>query len=422
VRLSSQVGNLTNVPDPRPPTWTIQEVSRHNRRDDCWMVIRNKVYDVTSYMEYHPGGPEELMRGAGSDATALFAEAHSWVNFESLLASCLLGELDPSAPDHKTGCGAESSTPVTAKETAPAASASSVEEAPPALLSDASLDWHAVSLAGRRVCSPPRADVVCEVFSFRLSDPAAWLWPPGLPAGKHVQIGMEIDSALVADSASRRLAGHVVSDSALVVREFTPVALRPGAFDLAIKLYPRGKLSRRLASLSVGSQVLVRGPRGAFSYHRGKATIQGAAELPVKELLLAGGGSGVTPALQVARHALEDPEDAAKVSILVCHSSPDSAMLLDEFTDLATRFPDRCTLTVAFSSYPGHESSLPVSVVSEGVPRVVRGRVGRELLDMAWPKPHADQAIAWSGPPGFNDAVDVTARACYFLASRMHVF
>ncbi len=57
------------------------------------MVIRNCVYDVTEYIPYHPGGIPELMKGAGKDATALFNEVHRWVNFDSILRSCLQGYL-----------------------------------------------------------------------------------------------------------------------------------------------------------------------------------------------------------------------------------------------------------------------------------------------------------------------------------------
>ena len=44
-------------------------------------------------MDYHPGGEEELLRGAGIDATNLFNEVHRWVNYESMLKACLVGKL-----------------------------------------------------------------------------------------------------------------------------------------------------------------------------------------------------------------------------------------------------------------------------------------------------------------------------------------
>lgn len=69
------------------------ELATHNKPGDVWMAIRGKVYNVTSYLDFHPGGVDELMRGAGKDATKLFDEVHAWVNYESLLAKCYIGPL-----------------------------------------------------------------------------------------------------------------------------------------------------------------------------------------------------------------------------------------------------------------------------------------------------------------------------------------
>uniref|UniRef100_A0A182QPT9 Cytochrome-b5 reductase n=1 Tax=Anopheles farauti TaxID=69004 RepID=A0A182QPT9_9DIPT len=69
------------------------ELAKHDRAEDAWMAIRGKVYNVTRYMNFHPGGADELMRGVGKDATRLFEEVHAWVNYESLLAKCYIGPL-----------------------------------------------------------------------------------------------------------------------------------------------------------------------------------------------------------------------------------------------------------------------------------------------------------------------------------------
>ena len=34
------------------------EVAKHKSQDDVWMVIHNKIYDVTKYLDDHPGGME----------------------------------------------------------------------------------------------------------------------------------------------------------------------------------------------------------------------------------------------------------------------------------------------------------------------------------------------------------------------------
>ena len=53
---------------------TPEELAKHNTETDCWIAFRGHVYNVTPYMEFHPGGVDELMRAAGSDGTQLFDE------------------------------------------------------------------------------------------------------------------------------------------------------------------------------------------------------------------------------------------------------------------------------------------------------------------------------------------------------------
>ncbi|CAL1293789.1 unnamed protein product [Larinioides sclopetarius] len=70
-----------------------RELAKHSTRTDAWIALRGKVYNITHYLEYHPGGEDELMRGAGKDATDLFNQVHRWVNAESMLQKCFIGIL-----------------------------------------------------------------------------------------------------------------------------------------------------------------------------------------------------------------------------------------------------------------------------------------------------------------------------------------
>ncbi|XP_025936026.1 cytochrome b5 reductase 4 isoform X3 [Apteryx rowi] len=72
---------------------TEDELAKHNKKEDCWICIRGLVYNVTPYMEYHPGGEDELMQAAGTDGTDLFDQVHRWVNYESMLKECLVGRM-----------------------------------------------------------------------------------------------------------------------------------------------------------------------------------------------------------------------------------------------------------------------------------------------------------------------------------------
>lgn len=56
---------------------TAAEVALHNNRDDCWIIIAGKVYDVTDWAPHHPGGAGIARMYAGKDATAEFGDYHS---------------------------------------------------------------------------------------------------------------------------------------------------------------------------------------------------------------------------------------------------------------------------------------------------------------------------------------------------------
>lgn len=53
-------------------TITVSQVAQHNNYNDCWVIISNKVYNVTSYINMHPAGPEKIILYCGKDATTAF--------------------------------------------------------------------------------------------------------------------------------------------------------------------------------------------------------------------------------------------------------------------------------------------------------------------------------------------------------------
>jgi cytochrome b involved in lipid metabolism len=72
---------------------TLEELATHNSQYDCWTAYKGKVYDVTQYLHYHPGGVQKLMLGAGKDCTAMYDKFHPWVNAETMLGKCIIGTL-----------------------------------------------------------------------------------------------------------------------------------------------------------------------------------------------------------------------------------------------------------------------------------------------------------------------------------------
>ncbi|OJJ03699.1 hypothetical protein ASPVEDRAFT_63324 [Aspergillus versicolor CBS 583.65] len=53
------------------------EISNHNAPDDCWIVVDNQVWDVTDFLDKHPGGSTIILKYAGRDATKAYSEVHT---------------------------------------------------------------------------------------------------------------------------------------------------------------------------------------------------------------------------------------------------------------------------------------------------------------------------------------------------------
>ncbi|CAH7682785.1 cytochrome b5-like heme/steroid binding domain-containing protein [Phakopsora pachyrhizi] len=74
---------------------TRSELKEHRSLKDgeVWSSFNGKVYNLTSYLDFHPGGRKELLRVGGKDGTELFMKTHAWISVESMMDACLIGFL-----------------------------------------------------------------------------------------------------------------------------------------------------------------------------------------------------------------------------------------------------------------------------------------------------------------------------------------
>ncbi len=73
--------------------FTMDEVKKHNKKKDAWLVIDKKVYNVTPWISKHPGGMI-ILKGIGKDATSLFKKfSHPSYVKKNILPQFLIGEI-----------------------------------------------------------------------------------------------------------------------------------------------------------------------------------------------------------------------------------------------------------------------------------------------------------------------------------------
>lgn len=89
--------------------FTREEIEKHDKDDDCWIVVDNKVYDVTSVLAWHPGGKTSIMTHAGKchyETTEEFASIHDDFAYQKLHGTA---DPPPSAlPRHASYSSADS--------------------------------------------------------------------------------------------------------------------------------------------------------------------------------------------------------------------------------------------------------------------------------------------------------------------------
>ncbi|XP_020797291.1 cytochrome b5 [Boleophthalmus pectinirostris] len=75
--------------------YTLEDIRVHNMSNDTWLIIHDKVYDITSFLEEHPGGEEVLLEQAGADATESFEDVGHSTDAREMLEQYYVGELHP---------------------------------------------------------------------------------------------------------------------------------------------------------------------------------------------------------------------------------------------------------------------------------------------------------------------------------------
>ncbi|XP_037085610.1 cytochrome b5-like [Pollicipes pollicipes] len=85
--------------------FSLKEVQQHTGDPDIWMIIHNRVYDVTKFMDEHPGGEEVLRDMAGKEATENFEDVGHSTDAREMMKEFEIGEL--AEADQKTTNPAE---------------------------------------------------------------------------------------------------------------------------------------------------------------------------------------------------------------------------------------------------------------------------------------------------------------------------
>ena len=163
-----------------------------------------------------------------------------------------------------------------------------------------------------------------------------------------------------------------------VFRPYTPVSSDNGSVTFMVKKYEGGKGSTKMHSLKPGDNLKFK-------------SLQELKYVPneYSEILLIGGGSGITPLYQLTKAVLDNPQDKTKLALIYANNSTEDILLKKEFEELKGRFPDRFK-TIFITKDGGNGSE--------------KGYVTREMIGKLWEKKNG-QTVLLSGPPAMIEAI-----------------
>uniref|UniRef100_A0A671V5X5 Cytochrome b5 reductase 4 n=1 Tax=Sparus aurata TaxID=8175 RepID=A0A671V5X5_SPAAU len=362
---------------------TQEELQKHNTRDDCWTCIRGMVYNVTPYMDYHPGGEEELMKAAGIDGTELFDQVHRWVNYESMLKECLVGRMATAIKGTHTFA---LSISVSVRKQAKRKWTSLGQ---PLEFHNTFLRKKDRALFYRNCVLVSKTEVNHNTHVFRLQLPRGTV--RHVPVGKHVYL-----KALIKDTE--------------VVRPYTPVDQTMAAAShhssqdsdlyLMIKVYPDGVLTQHLNSLQIGDLISVSGPEGTFSLRPLR---------DVTHLYLLAAGTGFTPMARLIRLALQDIDTIRKTKLLFFNRQEEDVLWHRELDELAAndeRFQVEYVLSVPSDGWTGR-----------------KGRVDECILKDFLSRPDVSKCYACvCGPTAFTELTIGLLKQQGFSEEELHAF
>ncbi|KAI9840967.1 MAG: hypothetical protein M1837_001096 [Sclerophora amabilis] len=97
---AGKVSKPSNVKDFKVPEteFSMEEVAKHNKKEDNWVVVKGIVLDVTNWVDEHPGGPQALFTHMGQDATEEFEMLHDDEVIPKYAANIVIGRVQGQEP------------------------------------------------------------------------------------------------------------------------------------------------------------------------------------------------------------------------------------------------------------------------------------------------------------------------------------
>ncbi|KAG0674167.1 NADH-cytochrome b5 reductase [Kluyveromyces marxianus] len=173
----------------------------------------------------------------------------------------------------------------------------------------------------------------------------------GLPIGQHISVQANINGKEI-------------------VRSYTPTSLDSdsvGFFELLIKSYEKGNISKHFAELKIGDKIKVRGPKGFYQY------VPNMCE----EIGMIAGGTGIAPMYQIMKAIFANDADKTKVSLVYGNQTEEDILLKKELDAFVAKKPDQFNiyymLDKAPESWTGGVGYITADIMKDHLPTPADG-------------------------------------------------
>ncbi|KAL0479722.1 nitrate reductase (NAD(P)H) [Acrasis kona] len=287
-------GWMEELTTPIKPTiqntyFSLDEIKKHNKENDCWLIIDNEVYDVTTYMKDHPGGSDSILVYGGKDVSQVFWLVHAMDATEMKERFCI-GTVMPSS--------------------------SSIKNTKSDLNPKRFIKAHLIK----------KVNLNHDTISMRFKVGNV----TGMPIGQHVLFGAMINNDYVVRPYTPTYPIHQNEDE--------------GVLEFVIKVYketknkPGGKMSCYLNEMKQGDVMQVKGPTGPILYHQnGMLTIHNKS-VKALQLNMIAGGTGITPMFQIIRKVLECSGDDTLIKMVYANNTLEDILLKKELEELQNKY------------------------------------------------------------------------------------
>ncbi|KAI2626254.1 ferredoxin reductase-like protein [Xylaria nigripes] len=430
--------------------YTLKEVAAHNTPGDLWMVIHGNVYNVTEYLEDHPGGADVFLEAAGKDATEGYDNAGHSEDADVIMASYRVGKLQ-GAPSKgansnvRVSVGATPSKPETAPNSTKTVTSLGVASALalgtvglyrvagqrgmlvtlPKISLPRSLDTRSQGLGflgGFLITSAVFAiagSVLSRRFLRRIQTyPSFTNYLPHAKLPKRAELEPHDQSGWLRSTTFQTLPlvkkDLVAPNTYLMTFELpNPNAVLglPTGQHVAITTTVDGQAVTRSYTPVSNNSDLGKLDLVVKFYADGKLTGHYLSNLQIgdevkfrgpkgamryrrgycKRIGMLAGGSGITPMFQLIRAICEDQRDTTQVSLIYANRTEEDILLRSELDAFARKYPKNFRVFYVLDHpSPGWQGGV--------------GYVTGEMMAERFPAPDADSKVVLCGPPGMVNA------------------